>query len=248
MYFITVGVIRRAFQNRYFMPRPAEFLYECFPNKKAWQLVEPEAQIADRKSFLEMPYLLPPFHGLGLQLVSERKCVLDSVDGFCIVEFRGRNTNSHMINLQYELFRKENSESEDGEREDFPPSIFKRMVFNYRANEHFVFEIRFPREGTYKLVIYGGPYKYTALRLCEFRINCKKSVPKGVGLLPMECDDIGYGPGPVCMNAGLLMPSKPNGLVPVNKADKKLFTEIKFQIRDDFVKKHEVCFCISMCL
>ncbi|WAR22477.1 HIL-like protein [Mya arenaria] len=228
----SVGVIRNAFQNRYFMPKPAEFLYECFPNKKAWQLVEPDMQVPNRKAFLEMPYLLPPFHGLGLQLVSDRKCHLESTDGFCKIELKGRNTNSHLLNLQYELFKKGDEDNQD-------KSVFPRMVFNYRANEYFVFEIRFPTEGTYKLVIYGGPYKYTALRLCEFRIDCKKTMPSSLGLLPLCCDDIGYGPGPVCMAAGLLMPSKPNGLLPVNKGDKKLTTEIKFQIRDDYVRKHE---------
>ena len=217
------------------MPKPAEFLYECWPFEKDWQLVGSDKRVKDRKAFTELPYLLPPFHSLGLTLISEQKCVLNCDDGFCRIEFKAKAATAHMLNLQYELFKKdENNHPEN--------TNLTRMVFNSRANEHFVFELRFPVTGKYKLIIYGGPYKSPALRLCEFLIHCKKAVTN-TPLLPLACDKFGWGPGPVSIEAGLLMPSKPSGLIPVNKNDKKLTTEIKFQLRDDFVRKQKVTTC-----
>ncbi|KAH3787770.1 lim and transglutaminase domain protein ltd-1-like [Dreissena polymorpha] len=229
----TAGVRINTFQERYFMPKPSEFLYECFPFNTAWQLVDKDLKVRSKQEFIDLPYLLPPFHGLGLQWQSERKCVLQSQEGFCRIELKGRTTNAHLLNMQYELFRKSNNGDTESDK------LFPRMVFNSRSNEHFIFDIRFPAEGTYKLVVYGGPYKSTALRLFEVLIHCKKKMPKSFNLLPLNCADIGYGPGPVSMNAGLLMPSKPNGLIAVNKNDKDIATEIKFHIRDDFVRKHK---------
>ncbi|WAR22476.1 HIL-like protein [Mya arenaria] len=226
------GIVRNTFQDRYFMPKPSEFLYEAFPFQKDWQLVEPKAQLKTKEEFYKYPYLLPPFHGQALTLESEQSCVLETVNGFSRIQLKAKTTNAHMLNLQYELFKKDGHDDSDDSK-----NVLARMVFNSRANEHFIFDVRFPRTGTYKLVIYGGPYKSTALRLCEVLIKCKQTM-KDFDLLPLSCEHFGYGPGPVSMEAGLMMPTKPSGLIPVNKNDKKLTTEIKFQIRDDFVK-HE---------
>ncbi|XP_052771202.1 lim and transglutaminase domain protein ltd-1-like [Mya arenaria] len=226
------GIVRNTFQDRYFMPKPSEFLYEAFPFQKDWQMVKPEAHLKTKEEFYKYPYLLPPFHGQALNLESEQSCILETVNGFSRIQLKAKTTNAHMLNLQYELFKKDEHDDSDDSK-----NVLARMVFNSRANEHFIFDVRFPRTGTYKLVIYGGPYKSTALRLCEVLIKCKQTM-KDFDLLPLSCEHFGYGPGPVSMEAGLMMPTKPNGLIPVNTNDKKLSTEIKFQIRDDFVK-HE---------
>jgi hypothetical protein len=221
------GVERNTFTDRYFMPNPEEFIYECCAIEKDWQLVSPQSCVSSVDEFIQKAYLFPPFFGVGFTLVSDPKCVLHSKDGFCKVEMKARTANAHMIVLKYELFQKETDSDSY--------SIFNtegnvaRMVFNSRAAEMFTFDIRFPETGVYKLVIYGGPYKSAALRLCEFKLICDQEM-KDRNLLPIECDEIGWGPGPVSVEAGLLMPSKPSGLIPVNENDRK--TEVKFQLRD----------------
>lgn len=214
------------------MPKPSEFLYECCALEREWQLVSEDEQVKSKSEFLVKPYLLPPFHGLGLKLVSEQKCKLESVNGMCRIEFKGKVSNAYLLNLTYELFRKD--QVEDGNSKQ----TIQRMVFNFRANENFIFDIRFPEKGIYKLVIFGGPYKSSALRICEFKIFCGKPL-NGYKYLPLDGSKIGWGPGPATMQAGLLMPSKPNGLISVKK-DKLMTSQIKFNIRDDFIEKHEV--------
>lgn len=224
----SFGIERTTFTERYFMPNPDEFIYECCASEKEWQLVRPKLVVSSLNEFVGKAYLFPPFFGIGVQLISAPKCVLHSVDGFCKVELKAKPANCHMLVLRYELFMKESDD-------DQSYSVFKkeenmsRMVFNSRAGETFVFEIRFHRRGTYKLVIYGGPFKSPGLRLCEFKLVCEKEMT-GYNLLPLDCEDIGWGPGPVSVEAGLLIPSKPSGLIPISENEKK--TEIKFQLRD----------------
>lgn len=230
----SAGVVLNTFQDRYFMPKPDEFLYECCALDTDWQLVKKERTVKSKDEFLIKPYLLPPFHGLGLTLVSEQNCKLESQNGMCRIEFKGKHSNSHFLILTYELFKKESQV--DGSKKKQKMS---RMVFNSRSNDHFIFDIRFPEEGEYKLVIFGSPYKSPALRICEFKIDCRKRL-EGCKLLPLDGSKLGWGPGPATLEVGLLIPSKPNGLVTVDKNDKNLKSEIKFRIRDDFVNKHEV--------
>ncbi|XP_053384732.1 lim and transglutaminase domain protein ltd-1-like [Mercenaria mercenaria] len=221
----SAGVVRNTFQERYFMPDPENFIYECYASDPQWQLVKPSSTVHSKEHFLEMPYLLPPFFGVNFELTSEQKCILYSEEGFCKVELKGKPANAHMIMLNYELFLKDTeNDSKNGFQKE---KNMSRMVFNSRGAEMFVFDIRFPARGTYKLVIYGGPYKSPALRLCEFRLICDKEMTDR-NLLPLECSRIGWGPGPVSVEAGLLIPSKLSGLIPVNPNEKK--TSIKFQL------------------
>ena len=232
----SAGVVKSTFHDRYFMPKPEEYLYECCAIDPPWQLVETEKEVKNKAEFLKRPYLLPPFHGLGLKLISEQRSELESKDGRCRIEFKGKRSNAHFLILTYELFQKDDTETDDM---NITKRSLPRMVFNSRANEHFYFDIRFPVKGDFKLVIYGGPYQSSALRICEFKIKCSQLMPE-CKLLPLDGSKIGWGPGPVAMEAGLLMPSKPNGLISVNKSDKELRSEIKFRIRDDFINSREV--------
>lgn len=224
----SAGIVRNTFQDAYFMPSPEEFLYECCAEEKDWQLVRSECNVSSKKEFLEMPYLFPTFFGVGLELISEPKCVIKSKEGFCEVQLKTTPAKSPFLVLRYELFMKETGK--DDKSAYIKEDEMSRMVFNSRAGETFIFDIRFPKTGTYKLVIYGGPYKSGALRLCEFKLVCEQEM-KGRNLLPLECADIGWGPGPISAEAGLLMPSKHNGLIPVDERAKERKTEIRFQLQ-----------------
>ncbi|XP_053384731.1 lim and transglutaminase domain protein ltd-1-like [Mercenaria mercenaria] len=166
----SAGVVRNTFQERYFMPDPENFIYECYASDPQWQLVKSSSTVHSKEHFLEMPYLLPPFFGVNFELTIDPKCILYSKEGFCRIDLKGKPANAHMIMLSYELFFKDTeNDSKNGFQKE---ENMSRMVFNSRAAEMFVFDIRFPARGTYKLVIYGGPYKSPALRLCEFRLIC----------------------------------------------------------------------------
>ena len=231
----TKGIQMNTFQEYYFMPKPSEYIYECFTDQKEWQLLPVEKTIGSREEFIQLPYLLPPFFGLGLELISERKCELQSNDGICKIQFRGNNKNLHMICLDYELFVKD---TKDIESIFLQGNKLPRLVFNSRSGSDFTFEIRFPIEGEYKLIIYGGVYQSSKLRLCEFKLNCRKRM-QGFSLLPVGDNGIGWGPGPHSEAAGLMMPSKPNGLIPVQSPGKGQKIECKFTLNRLLMKNRE---------
>ena len=207
----TKGIQKNTFQEYYFMPKPSEYIYECYTDQKEWQLLPIKEAIGSRDEFTELPYLLPPFFGLGLELISERKCGLQSKDGECKIQFKGQKKNSHLICLDYELFVKDTKEADNI---FLKGNKLPRLVFNARSGPVFMFDVRFPVEGEYKLVIYGGLQHSSKLRLCEFKIDCGKRM-QGFNLLPVDDNRIGWGPGPHSVEAGLMLPSKPNGLIPV---------------------------------
>ena len=74
-------VTHHTFQEHYFMPRPQHFIYECYAEDPQWQLLPDDVMVRSQRDFLEMPYLLPPFFGLALELVTEHKCSLTTTNG-----------------------------------------------------------------------------------------------------------------------------------------------------------------------
>ncbi|XP_060608340.1 lim and transglutaminase domain protein ltd-1-like [Ruditapes philippinarum] len=228
------GTEKNIFDERYFMPDPEQFIYQCAENKE-WQLFPPCSIVSSYAKFAKKPILHFSFFDLGLQLISEQNCVLETKDGFCKIELKAKPSNAHLITLSYELYRKKadfelNGEKENGiEGETDDEEDFARMVFNTRAAEVFTFDMRFLRSGIYKLNIRGGPHTSHYQSLCQFKVVCKKGMV-GRGLLPIDCGKIGWGPGPTAKEAGLLLPSKPSGLISVSTTDRK--TDVKFQLRD----------------
>ena len=207
----TKGIQKNTFQEYYFMPKPSEYIYECYTDQTEWQLLPANNIVRSKEEFIHMPYLLPPFFGLGLEMMSERRCELQSKDGICTIQFRGNDKNAHMVCLDYELFVKD---TKDVDSVFLQGNRLPRLVFNSRSGSTFTFEIRFPAEGEYKLIIYGGVHQSSKLRLCEFKLHCRKRM-QGFSLLPVDDNRIGWGPGPHSVAAGLMLPSKPNGLIPV---------------------------------
>jgi hypothetical protein len=229
------GTEKNIFDERYFMPDPEQFIYQCCAENKEWQLVPPCSIVSSYAKFAKKPILHFSFFDLGLQLISEQNCVLETKDGFCKIELKAKPSNAHLITLSYELYRKKadfelNGEKENGiEGETDDEEDFARMVFNTRAAEVFTFDMRFLRSGIYKLNIRGGPHTSHYQSLCQFKVVCKKGMV-GRSLLPIDCGKIGWGPGPTAKEAGLLLPSKPSGLISVSTTDRK--TDVKFHLRD----------------
>ena len=208
----TPGMIRTAFKESYFMPRPEEFKYMCFPDEKKWQLLPQEKTVRNLDDFLSLPYLLPTFFGLGLTLISLHSCILDSKNGLIeIVISCQRNQHSKMV-ITYDLFIKD-AKSEDAE-EMLQAENLPRLVLNTRSEERFNFKVRFPVEGTYKIVFYAGFCGKQLLRICEFKLNCNQRLPN-CKLLPINTGIDGWGPNPKTEKAGLLFPSVMGGVIHV---------------------------------
>jgi hypothetical protein len=169
-----------------------------------------------RDSFLDQAYILPPFWALGMQLTSENKCSLKAKDGTVTITFQTPKATANELDLDYDLLLKDGSTARENENEMLNPANMPRLVTKIRNTTEWKFYIQFPVEGTYRLVIYGSPYKQPLLRLCEFEIKCPKR-KQDCRLTPFNSGLLGYGPGPACDKAGLLLPSHRNGLVSAEK-------------------------------
>ena len=209
----ATGVVRNAFKEYYIMPDPQQFVYRCHPDDTQWQLIPTPIS---RDSFLDQAYLLPPFWALGMQLTSENKCSLKATDGTVTIIFQTPKATANELDLDYDFLLKEGSTAKENENEMLNPANMPRLVTKIRNATEWKFYIQFPVEGTYRLVIYGSPYKQPLLRLCEFEIKCPKR-KQDCRLTPFSSGLLGYGPGPACDKAGLLLPSHRNGLVSAEK-------------------------------
>lgn len=193
------------------MPDPKQFVYRCHPDDAQWQLI---SNPISRDRFLDQAYLLPPFWALGMQLTSENKCSLKATDGTVTITFQTPKATANELDLDYDFLLKEGSTARENEM--LNPANMPRLVTKIRNATEWKFYIQFPVEGTYRLVIYGSPYKQPLLRLCEFEITCPKG-KQDCRLTPFNSGILGYGPGPACDKAGLLLPSHRNGLVSAEK-------------------------------
>ena len=207
---ILYHYLRHWINEDFFMPRPEVYAYNCFADDTRWQLLPPEFTVQSREEFSILPFLLPAFFRLGLRLLTTHSCILKSENGTCRIEIACEKDNAHRLSLNYELYSKEAKSSEL----KLAPDDLERLVLHSRQNKVFLFEIRFPVEGTYRLEIHGGYHKSHSVRLCQFQIQCTKRLHNCV-TLPVSPDKLMWGPGPYSDDVGLLLPSRPTGLISV---------------------------------
>lgn len=215
------GVLIKTFNAHYVFPDPNIFIYSCCALKPEWQLVN--SPVYSESQVAQMPLLQTSYFAFGFNLVSEHTSVVESTDGFCKVVLKCDRVIAEDTELKYELFQK----SQDETKSSFDEDKWSRMVFNLRERELFTFEVRFPSTGIYKLDISLKPM--SAL-LISTKLICNTPM-SGRSLLPLSCAEIGWGPGPTCEKAGLLMPSKPSGLISIPKGENK--TSMSFHMRDN---------------
>lgn len=241
----TPGMIKTAFKESYFMPKPEDFRYMCYPDDPKWQLLPPEKVVKSSEEFLSLPYLLPAFFGLGLSLSSLNCCELDAKNGLVDIVIRCTRKIYNKMAMTYDLFIKDVQYTDEEEMlrvENLP-----RLVLNSRCEERFSFQIRFPVEGTYKIVFYAGLYGQQLLRICEFKLNCAQRLPN-CKLLPLNTGMDGWGPNPRTENAGLLFPSvmggvisvKPESLISKANADEdESSAKVRFTITSQAMKEND---------
>ncbi|CAG2230128.1 unnamed protein product [Mytilus edulis] len=227
------GVLKNAFEEYYIMPVPKHFLYECHPDESNWQLV---SKPISRDKFFDQAYLLPPFWALGLTLLSENSCSLKSVGNPVTITFQGPKKTANELNTDYDLLLKEDSAGERDKNKMLKPENMPRLVAKIRNGSEWNFNIQFPVEGIYRIVIYGAPEKQPLLRLCEFQIRCTTRT-QNCRLTPFNPGMLGFGPSLTSERAGLLLPSHRNGLV---TTDKNKPTKLSFLLDSEMSKSMEV--------
>ncbi|XP_060608177.1 uncharacterized protein LOC132760255 [Ruditapes philippinarum] len=136
---------------------------------------------------------------------------MESVSIWISTEFN----NAHRLTLTYDLHLL----STHYDRSEVLLPNLKRQGLYCRHNDMFVFEIRFPVEGYFKLELFGGYHRSHSMKLCYFKLVCEKSL-SNFRYLPYYTENLMWGPGPSCEEYGLVLPSKPTGIVIVDQEPK----------------------------
>ena len=227
----TSGILKNAFHDYYIMPKPNEFLYACHPDDTKWQLIK---NPITRHQFLQKACLLPPFWKLGMELITEDRCSINSKDGEVYISFKSHLKVANELDLWYELLIRENI---SGEHSDLLNSEnIPKLVSLVRDTPEWTCTVQFPTKGNYRIVFYAGKYKQQLLRIAEFQLVCAKP-RKYCQPLPFNPGRIVLGPGYAMEEAGLLLPSHKNGLV---IADINKPTHLRFLLDSDIAKTLKV--------
>ena len=194
----------------YFMPNPEMFIYSNYADKPRWQLLPTVYSVKSQEEFLALPLLFPAFFRFGLKLLTEPSCVLYSDKGKVKIWFLESHGNAHKLTLQFDLFL---LNSKCPNTQILVPKL-NRLVLHCRHSDLFYFEIRLPIEGTFRLDIQGGYHKSHSLRLCQFKLICESRM-ENFSYVPFDPGMLMWGPGPMCNEYGLDLPSKPTGIVKI---------------------------------
>ena len=227
----TSGILKNAFHDYYIMPKTNEFLYACHPDDTKWQLIK---NPITRHQFLQKACLLPPFWKLGMELITEDRCSINSKDGEVYISFRSQLKVANELDLWYELLIRENI---SGDHSDLlNPENIPKFVSLVRNTPEWNCTVQFPTKGNYRIVFYAGKYKQQLLRIAEFQLVCAKR-RKYCQPLPFNPGRIVLGPGPAMEETGLLLPTHKNGLV---ITDKNKPTLLRFLLDSDIAKTLKV--------
>ena len=145
---------------------------------------------------------------------------------------------------------KESDSDEASNRHKPVPSRLERYVFMNRKPSRYIYEIQLPVRGKYNFDILGmrtrngdkhdtdandsaegnlSEEKDKLERLCQFRFICDKEPDDDIEPLP-ESPDIGWGPGPVCKQNGLIPLSHFEGQIYIKPGDLR---HIRFRNQED---------------
>ena len=225
------GILKNAFHDYYIMPNPKEFIYACHPDDTKWQLIK---NPITRHEFLQKAYLLPPFWKLGMELVTEDRCSINSKHGEVYISFKSHLKVANELDLWYELLIRE---KESGEHSDLlNPENIPKLVSLVRNTPEWNCTVQFPTKGNYRIVFYAGKYKQQLLRIAEFQLICT-TPSRYCQPLPFNPGRIVLGPGPAMEETGLLLPTHKNGLV---ITDKNKPTLLRFLLDSDIAKTLKV--------
>ncbi|CAG2243902.1 unnamed protein product [Mytilus edulis] len=126
-----------------------------------------------------------------------------------------------------------NQRNDEDENNNIKANIARYVVMmrEGQKQENVSFEIRLPKQGTYKITIFAGredEWGEDPPLVSSFRILCDNlSADVTPEMAPLDPGIVGWGPGPKSFKSGLLMPSHVRGKIEVNVKEEIL---IQFQV------------------
>lgn len=201
-------LVKLIINEDFFMPNPEVFIHSNYSDDIRWQLLSPEFTLNSRDEFNSLPFVYPAFFRLGFRFISAPSSVIEAIDGKCKLWFSNELKKSHRLTLTYELHLLETNYQNT---QILLPHLHK-LVLHCRHNDLFYFEVRLPIQGVFLLDIKGGFHQAHFIKLCVIKILCDKPM-NGFRYLPYSPDLLMWGPGPMCIDTGLVLPSRPTGVV-----------------------------------
>ncbi|KAH3841268.1 hypothetical protein DPMN_114727 [Dreissena polymorpha] len=197
--------------EEFFMPRPDVFIYRCYARNIEWHLISTERTLKSLEEFSQVAYISPAFFTYGLKLVTEPYCVQTAINGVVLIVIMAPKAHAHRMNMGYALEADEEDPAMKSQGRLLHKKVLNKLVLNYRSNDSFIFEIRLPVTGTYKLTLNGG-FGTELSNLCRFKL-VSNDTQREWFFIPVEPGPSCWGPGPMAERVGLLLASKPSGVL-----------------------------------
>lgn len=129
----------KRFEDFFFLTAPSKLIYTHFPVEKKWQLLK---KTINEQTFARTVNLAPEFFKTGLTLKSHRENSF-TADKPLTMEFNSTEEVSLMLNV-----------FKGGK------AIDKSLIFQRKTKDGYGFDIKFPKKGDYKIVLYATKDKF----------------------------------------------------------------------------------------
>ena len=202
------GIHMDVFNDFWFCTNPEIFTTRCLPYDTKWQLLPPDSSIKSVDEFLALPDLRQGFYHTRLELLTEKSRRLQSRHGRCLIGFSTDRERARRLQFSYNLTLVK------GWVPDLNVDDLQQCIFHSRPSETvFNFELRFLFPGTFRFNVKAGFIQEKMKPTCgEFLIVCDQVDPD-CRKLPINAGDVGWGPGPSTLDAGIIGSSEKAGKV-----------------------------------
>ncbi|KAI0219009.1 hypothetical protein LSAT2_029350 [Lamellibrachia satsuma] len=243
--------LKYAYNEFYFFTDPYQFIYSHIPDTEAWQLL---ARMVTLSEFGEIAYLKPAFFELGLRIVSDRKCVMHTINGEAELVI-GLPEGAEQRSFVYELWQSRDTVKQ---RRRNVGSSLERYVFMQQIEGQLRCKITLPTAGQFMMKLYAqDPARETNKQsfsyACAYIIHCSSPKPDCVPIPANKRQE--WGPGHDLTRLGLTALTHTNGMIEVEngeaeirfKADKKVQVQAKLhsntkdvsELRQHIVHRYE---------
>ncbi|KAJ8304235.1 hypothetical protein KUTeg_017818 [Tegillarca granosa] len=202
---------KRIFNSAYFLPDPEKFVRLCFAEDRRWQLYKGELP---RTDFASSPYLTPSCFDFEVQLLNNQKSIIQTNDGFGIVEFQiKRWKNFKSFDVGYKLHH-----IKDKPNNPKFKLIDGAYVLFVRTDDVWTFQVRCPSVGIFQISFYASKNSEVSKWLFDIQIQCLGHTGDATPL-PFSPKDLGWGPNHLTEKHGLLLPSHESGIILVKEKE-----------------------------
>ncbi|XP_076464058.1 hillarin-like [Babylonia areolata] len=194
--------------ERCFLPDPEDFIYLCYPKDPAWQLL---AEPWSKEKFIKTPAVTWKYLGTAWHLAEKHEAIVEAPGGRCCVSMD--QMPEEQCAIRYKLFY-----NEKRSKKRFPDKLqLDNFVKTVRSKGQLSVTTRLPETGIYLLKIMDGEKE----ELCELLIKSTGKTKAAVPFPPIP--DTGLGFSQAAIDAGLVDPSREDGLVVAREGDKVRF-------------------------